>query len=373
MFGKFKKGFYHSCLNTDRYDKHSFKRLYDISPKLQNIEEEGEKVLPGFINFLGDAWSSLYKTDPQPNPEASERALNHKPLIDRLMQSKEYEEFKKHTVLDDFSAAIGSISLGENTVEYIKIKQQEDEKIKEQMKKQKELQKKMQANEKAIEKREEKGQGPTKTQQKKKKSLEEELQQLQQQITQQLANGMDIKKIVQQAGEEAKEAKDGLEDLLAGPAAGSGKGEMQKIPLSTQLELAQLLKKHPEIKKVAEWAGRFKKIARKKQKSKNIESVERQGITLGNDLELLLPTELAQYNNPNTKLYFLKKFVEKQTMQYDPKGKEAAGKGPIVFCIDQSGSMRDIKEQAAGAGSGVCFSNCHDSSFSKKRFCLYPF
>ncbi len=368
MFGK-KKKFFHSCLNTDSYDKRSFERLHDMSPKLKEVEAEGDKIFPGFMNMLGDQWASLYKAEPQINPEVSGKALNHKPLVQRVMQSKEYEKLRQHTQLDDFSSAIGALSMGENTIEYIKLKKENDKKLKEQMQQQKELAKKQQQNQRAMDKREIQGKKPTKQQEKKKQSLEEELQKLQQEMSQQLADGMNPGEMLQKAQQETKDAKDNLEDLVAGPQAGSGKGEMEKIPLRTQLELAHQLKKKPQIKKVAEWAGRFKTIARKKQKSKSVDSIERQGIKQGDNPELLLPTELAQLKNKTTRMDFLRRFAEKQTLQYATRGKEPTGKGPIVLCLDQSGSMTHRKEEAAGFTLAIAMI----ARAQKRDFAYIPF
>ena len=102
------------------------------------------------------------------------------------------------------------------------------------------------------------------------------------------------------------------------------------------------------MKEIADWAGRFKQIARKKQKSKHSESMERSGVTLGNDIERLLPMELGLYMHPITKNDFLRRFVEGQTMQYEQKGHEVLGKGPIVLCLDQSGSMHKLDTQSKG-------------------------
>ncbi|WP_443258258.1 vWA domain-containing protein [Virgibacillus sp. L01] len=44
----------------------------------------------------------------------------------------------------------------------------------------------------------------------------------------------------------------------------------------------------------------------------------------------------------------MRKFVEGQTMVYDKKGKETLGKGPIILCLDESGSMRDLESQSKG-------------------------
>lgn len=71
--------------------------------------------------------------------------------------------------------------------------------------------------------------------------------------------------------------------------------------------------------------------------------MKRQGIVQGDNPELLLPTESAQLKNPATTLNFLRRFTEKQTIQYVSKGKESTGKGPVVLCLDQSGRMKRDK------------------------------
>jgi uncharacterized protein with von Willebrand factor type A (vWA) domain len=365
----FKNRFFHSCLNTDSYDKYSFERLHEMSPKLQQIRAEGDDLFPGFINLMGDQWASLYKADPQINPEASGKALNHKPLVKRVMQSEEYETLRQSTTLDDFSSALGALSLGENTIEYIRLRKEQDEKLKEQMNLQKSIQNDLDSLQRNIDKRDFEGKNPTKKQEKMKQSLEEQLQQLGQQIGQKLADGLNPGEMLKQIASDTQEAKDSLENLLSGPQAGSGKAEMEKIPLRNQLELAQSLKHQPKIKDVANWAGRFKSIARRKQKSKSTESTERSAITQGNKPELLLPTELMRLKNPSTKLDFYRRFVEGETLQYSTLGKDSMGKGPIVLCLDQSGSMGHIREKAAGFALAIAMIARHQG----RDFAYIPF
>ena len=76
--------------------------------------------------------------------------------------------------------------------------------------------------------------------------------------------------------------------------------------------------------------------------------MERSGVTIGNDIERLLPMELGLYMHPTTKNDFLRRFVEDQTMRYEQKGQEVVGKGPIILCLDQSGSMRNLDTQSKG-------------------------
>lgn len=342
------KHYFHSCLNADSYDKRQFENLLSVAPKIQETEAKGESVFPGYINFMGDQWSALYKGQPQINPEAGGKAILHRPLIQKMMISEDYQKLREQTTLDDFSAAIGTLSISETMIKHIEERKKNDEQLKEMQKQQEQLQQQIQKNQQSIQKREQQGKKPTPTQQEKSQKLADLLNELQQRMGQQLANNTDMSQMLNQAAQDASSTKQGIEDLISGAQAGSGAAEMKKIPLRQQLELAEVLKKDRVVRKVAEWAGRFKSIARKKQKSKRVASVEREGIVQGNNPELLLPTELAMLNHPSTKLDFYRRFTEKQTLQYAPQGKESAGKGPIVLCLDQSGSMEDEKEQAAG-------------------------
>ncbi len=68
-------------------------------------------------------------------------------------------------------------------------------------------------------------------------------------------------------------------------------------------------------------------------------------MTTGNDLAHLLPSELAKLVVPELKPLFLKGYSERSLLQYQLKSKETQGRGPIVVCLDSSGSMAGAKEQ----------------------------
>ena len=161
-------------------------------------------------------------------------------------------------------------------------------------------------------------------------------------------NSDSFSQVLAQAMQETKQVKDSLKSLLGGYSAGSGDAELKKIPLRDQISLAEKIASNKKMKEIADWAGRFKQIARNKQKTKKSDSMERSGVTLGNDIERLLPIELGLYIHPITKNDFLRRFVEGQTMQYEQKGKEVLGKGPIILCLDQSGSMQTLDTQSKG-------------------------
>lgn len=89
------------------------------------------------------------------------------------------------------------------------------------------------------------------------------------------------------------------------------------------------------------------------------------GIRLGCDLEHVLPSELALLADPDTAILFDLKYVESSLMCFDMNGiqnihrhveteeerniKEAEKQGPMVICIDTSGSMNGTPETVAKA------------------------
>lgn len=75
------------------------------------------------------------------------------------------------------------------------------------------------------------------------------------------------------------------------------------------------------------------------------------------NLSGLLPTEIAQLDDPDLELVFYKNFVEKKLLSYQLWGiereiveeidifeKDIKDRGPLVLCVDTSGSMRGLKE-----------------------------
>lgn len=89
------------------------------------------------------------------------------------------------------------------------------------------------------------------------------------------------------------------------------------------------------------------------------------GIRLGRDIEHVLPSELALLATPETAILFDLKYVESRLMCFDMQGiqrmqqhhereelrsvEEAAKQGPMVICVDTSGSMSGTPETVAKA------------------------
>ncbi|HEX6923642.1 MAG TPA: VWA domain-containing protein [Bacillales bacterium] len=333
-----------SVLNIDGFDRRRFQEIFQMSNGLKTLNQTGEDVLPTFSNLMRDTWASLYKMNPQLKDEVSPNWLVNHALMKNIMADDSFQGFRDFTRLDDLSAALGTVKFGEKTYDWLKEQKEQNESLRRHLEEARQQQDDL--------KKQKKPQSKTDKGQDQKNGLEqmqEKMQRALQQVGKEIEkNPEGLKQALAEAVQETKDAKNELKSLLTGMNAGNGEAELKKIPLRDQITLAEKLSTHDKLKDIAQWAGRFKQIARKKQKSKHTESVERSGVGIGNQVERLLPIELGQYMKPSTKLDFLKRFTEGQTMQFEKQGKERLGKGPIVLCLDQSGSMRDLDTQAKG-------------------------
>ena len=121
-------------------------------------------------------------------------------------------------------------------------------------------------------------------------------------------------------------------------------------------ELAKEIGKHGETKE--------QKLA-KKQRTYRGNII---GLEFSNDVNRMLPSELALLMNEETELLFYKKFAEKKLMSFS-YGKKATGekqeKGPAIICIDTSGSMNGEPEDIAKSLSLFILLEC----IKEKRSC----
>ncbi|MFS0689913.1 VWA domain-containing protein [Sporosarcina sp. 179-K 8C2 HS] len=328
-----------SVLNTDAFDKRRFREIFEMSSGLQRLRGEGE--LPMFESLLADIWASLYKMKPEITGQVDIDLEVNKSLMERIMAEESFVTFRSFTRLDDLSSAIGTVKFGEKTNQWLAEQKKDDEDLQKQLEGILEMHRQLRRHDWQEETRSESHETDENFTELMTK-LDEKLQQILR------INSESFSQAMVQAIQETKQVKDGLISLLGGIRSGRGDGDLKKVPLRDQISLAEKIASNKKMKEIAEWAGRFKQVARKKQKTKYNEAVNRSGVTIGTDIERLLPIELGLYTHPTTKNDFLRRFIEGQTMMYVQEGREVLGKGPIILCLDQSSSMRSHDTQAKG-------------------------
>lgn len=115
------------------------------------------------------------------------------------------------------------------------------------------------------------------------------------------------------------------------------------------------LKKHAELQELAEKIGHHADARTSVQKQKTYNpAVAYDGIHHAADLQALLPSELVLHQNEATRTEFFRRFTERKLECYKAAPDQAGSgkkeqKGPVIICLDTSGSMHGSPERIAKA------------------------
>jgi len=137
----------------------------------------------------------------------------------------------------------------------------------------------------------------------------------------------------------AKAAEGARAEAALMRAWGVGPGELERMPFGQRARLAERLR----TSRLAEWAeliGRFRQMA-DGERARKVENAtgELVGVTLGNDLSRVIPSELANLGLPALRAVFAARYAAGELMLYDSQGEQTTGRGAIIACVDTSHSM----------------------------------
>lgn len=144
-------------------------------------------------------------------------------------------------------------------------------------------------------------------------------------------------------GEKKERFETGAEGL------GDNKGAWTKGDLKPHLKLMEKYYNSPKLKRLAQRVGKLREVRETRSLTQNEDVSEIRGITYGNDLAMVVPEEWVDYFDTIRKFGFRKRFADESLCLYDISGKKNKGKGSMVICIDNSGSMQGPKEETSKA------------------------
>ncbi|RUT14009.1 hypothetical protein DSM107010_04920 [Chroococcidiopsis cubana SAG 39.79] len=154
------------------------------------------------------------------------------------------------------------------------------------------------------------------------------------------------------AHEKLSEASGWLEIL--GLSWGNEMGGERSVSSAEKMALAQKIALHAKLKQIAVVAGRLQQIAERKRRSQALDAFgEITTVELGDNLSRLLPTELQKLSTPDLFPLFALGYYDRSLLQYKTRGKEKQCKGPLVVCLDSSGSMDGLPDTWAKAVTAV--------------------
>jgi uncharacterized protein with von Willebrand factor type A (vWA) domain len=297
----------------DSFDSVMFNDLLDSSDRLRDVSRTPPISDEPWKALLKDVWAGFYKASPELNNAGNIDPLYqaNRPFVEKFLEDPSTAETRIHTMLDDLAAGIATIEAAG--------------KLNDELKNRPELKKALDGCKKA----------QRQQQQGDEQGASETMQQVQQALQ---GAATDVRQAMRAAAKAGQKKVEDAEQTLHG--WGMETGDLKSIPLGDRLNLVDRITRNNRLRQVADLVGRFRNLARAKQKDKvKKERDEIHSIKTGADLEHVLPQELANLRHPVLKLDFYRKFNERGLLQYDLKTREPKGRGPIVVCIDISGSM----------------------------------
>lgn len=340
-----------------------FHTLGQLSKPLHILKTKGVKHVTDFHSILFDVWFSFYQDAPVIEANSTLSSY-HREILVNLMANEEVHQWRQFTVKDELFSILTTLVVGEELLKQLeqqsKGKQQEDlKKAESQLQFLKEQQQKQDLS--LIEKE---------RLEFKQKIVEKQIILLNKKLDQTKTQASPVIQMKQLTNKLAKSKNELLKTKQAVVQLSSLEGKkINATPLKDQFIIAEEVAKQDIIKKIAEMTGRLKKVAMKKQKSKQKVTMERKEIALGQEIARLLPMELANYVMPKSKLDFYRRFAEQQTFIFGQNGKDTAGRGPIIICMDESSSMTSMKAES----KALCIALLSIAKKQRRDFAIVPF
>ncbi len=312
-----------SFIKRGDIDHMIFERVSKKFEKTKELEQKGIKIINNWPEVHEDFWASLYKVEPQktePHERKSAEILGA--IFDEVLESKPHQDIRNKTVTNPAMSMVGSSLLGNDFLDSLPEKLKEYEKARKEMEELKEKirQQMKDAQEKMT---------PEQKEQLKKKMFQ--LKQLKDKLG-------DIEQLKQDArisfegkAEETSNKVSGFSDLMG------QEGEIEEEDVNA---LFDLLKNNNQIEELIKVVGRMKNIM-STAKFKNLKPTadETFDVKTGDQLKDALPSELGYFVMPGvTKLLYTQKMLDGQLICFNRKKNVVEGKGPIVCCVDESGS-----------------------------------
>jgi len=158
--------------------------------------------------------------------------------------------------------------------------------------------------------------------------------------------GETVRRAARTAGSEVEATLDALREaaaMMGGNGGGWGQGQGDaptRLSAQERLDLAQRVQRSRRLQELAAMCGRLTQIALQVQRTKvQHPPDEVASITVGRDIGHVLPSEVALLTDPTLETLFYQRYAEGRLMQYDLRGSEPQGQGPLIVALDGSGSM----------------------------------
>ena len=359
-------GYSYNALEHYDVDIDIYNDIVDQSPVMQQTLEEGEELLPTFKYLHQDIFLSLYKYKARVLPEVDMHISTrmNRGIISNLINTPEYISLRQTCRMDQFNAALGTEIIGREAIDILreaieKLKDLEQKKdamdmLMEEEEKIDELIEDIGDIDELIEDAKRAGNGSLAAQ------LEQERQAKEQSVAtlKAMANKIaeDCDELIEddelvsevsttmgstltETGKQVQEVSELCE------AWGLGTGENCQVAFQNKKDAIERIRRSSKLHQLTDLVGKFKESAIVEQKKKAKHgAVEIKGVTTGDKIQDTLPSDRMNLCNDITKGDFYRRMSEHGLLQYSKESNKQKNKGPIIVCVDTSGSMQGDEE-----------------------------
>lgn len=347
-------------LSDFRERAHNFEHVMQNAPVLPVFDKEGnetgsQQVYDGWQDLVSDVFRAHYTYDEPkvatPDEVKPSREL-HRRVMSRIINHDDFADTRPLTRLNEWESAASAMAMASELGESLTEALAEHAQRANQLNNEEEQLAKLESNMRQV-RQHVQDQGGQATQEQKDalRTLAEQRAQAKRQLAglaqqQDAAKiGMDAAAVVDRAVEKAKEQAQ-IMSSLPGVADGAG----AHMSPDQMFMLADKVRQQPKLKEILALLGRIERDMRYARANRvqggHEEIVD---IETGSDLAVLLPSELVRLRHPVLRQDFMRRFHENSLLQYELRGSEPAGRGPVVIVLDGSGSMNNDRNVWARA------------------------
>lgn len=332
-------------LKQDTFDNRKYDEILHQARDLTEIVNGRAPDNPTWTELIQDAYLSLWKARPvlRGQEEVRPSHVVNWLTMDKVMGAGVYDELRTWTRLDDWAAAMGTVSLAVKLAEYFDEQQDLLDKAEEVRQQEEQIL----ASLREMEDRD--GQEPLSDEE-----VEEFLDDLEASLDDlgEAAEDLGDAAGAQQYGlrqavsEGMDDALDSAEDLVGlVQNFGTHPGQWERLDPRVRMELAHRLQKNRKLHEIAKMVGRIKRMAVGEWSRRVVHGVDEvYDVTIGSDLEHVLASELTYLADPDAEDVFWVKYLEGTLLNYKLRGTEKANRGAIICLVDNSGSMAGEQE-----------------------------
>lgn len=350
------------AIGADRFDRAYWDDIVHNVPGIQHMIDDIGQHHDYVGEFVEDLFHAAYKADPQLNDESDMKPTHvpNRSMIGELSESQQFQALRAQTKGDEYGAAMAVLSMEPAVRETQKAMQEAKERAEEAQKAAEEAAQQQQDAQQACQgvpgldpnalgptpdpngQPGDPGQGNAQGNAAQQLDAAQQLaqqaanaRQQTQQATEQAAAG--IKAAMKQAASQAADDLQQEAELMN--AFGVEDGELQRMSFEERRELVQRLRNN-RLAQFYKLLGQFKMIQQAESRRKVQHAADEVvGVKLGDNLQRMIPAEMLNLATPELEDDFWLRWANHALLEYDLRGSEHLGQGPVIVVVDESGSM----------------------------------